>query len=150
LCGECPLTVYCLGYAQKTIGILPVKLKKQSVRQRFFVFELIQPKQGWMFLQKRNEKDIWQHLYQFPLKEFSSSEEKEQYLSSVCSHFQSKEYRHVLSHQHLFCHFIVREATNQEDGELVQIEDLHQYPIPRAIDRFLDDYGLDIFPSQAR
>jgi A/G-specific adenine glycosylase len=150
LCGDCPLTVYCLGFAQKTTGILPVKLKKQSVRQRFFVFELMQPKKGWMYLQKRNEKDIWQHLYQFPLKEFNSSAEKEQYLDGIHPHFQSKEYRHVLSHQHLFCHFIVREAKEQEDGELVQIEDLHQYPIPRAIDRFLEDYGLDIFHSQAR
>jgi adenine-specific DNA glycosylase len=84
------------------------------------------------------------------MKEFQSSEEKEQYLVSVQSNFQSKEYRHILSHQHLFCHFIVRNATPQEDGELVQIEDLHQYPIPRAIDRFLEDYGLDIFHSQAR
>jgi A/G-specific adenine glycosylase len=110
----------------------------------------MQPKKGWMLLQKRNEKDIWQHLYQFPLKEFSTAEEKELYLDSVHSGFQSKEYRHVLSHQHLFCHFIVREAVENEDGELVKIEDLHQYPIPRAIDRFLEEYGLDIFHSKAR
>jgi hypothetical protein len=61
--------------------------------------------------------------------------------------FQSKEYKHVLSHQHLFCHFIVRIPTDLDDGAQVKLEDLHQYPIPRAIDRFLDDYGLDIFHS---
>ena len=147
LCGECPISIYCLAFSEKTVRDLPVKLKKQSVRQRYFVFEILQPKHGWILLEKRKEKDIWQHLYQFPLKEFQGPEEKERYLSDVMHSFQSKEYKHVLSHQHLFCHFIVRIPTDLDDGAQVKLEDLHQYPIPRAIDRFLDDYGHDIFHS---
>ena len=147
LCGECPISVYCLAFSEKTVRDLPVKLKKQSIRQRYCVFEILQPKHGWVLLEKRNEKDIWQHLYQFPLKEFQDPEEKERYLSEVMPSFQSKEYKHVLSHQHLFCHFIVRISTNRDDGTHVKLQDLHQYPIPRAIDRFLEDYGHDIFHS---
>lgn len=147
LCGECPISVYCLAFSEKTVRSLPVKLKKQTIRQRHFVFEILRPENGWILLEKRNEKDIWQHLYQFPLKEFRNQQGKERYLSDVLPSFQSKEYKHVLSHQHLFCHFIVRNPTNLDDGEHVKIEDLHQYPIPRAIDRFLEDYGHDIFHS---
>lgn len=147
LCGVCPISVYCLAFSEKTVGSLPVKLKKQTIRQRYFVFEILQPENGWILLEKRNEKDIWQHLYQFPLKEFSDPKEKERYLSDVKPGFQSKEYKHVLSHQHLFCHFILRNSTNLDNGELIKLEDLHQYPIPRAIDRFLEDYGHDIFHS---
>jgi A/G-specific adenine glycosylase len=147
LCHECPLTIYCLAYSEKTVGHLPVKLKKQSVRKRYFVFELIQPKESWILLEKRNEKDIWQHLYQFPLKEFNSQEEKALYLSTKNPRFQSKEYKHILSHQQLFCHFIAVNPSENDAGELVQLTDLDQYPIPRAIDRFLEDYGLDIFRS---
>ena len=147
LCHDCPLDIYCSANSEKTVGQLPIKLKKQGVRKRYFVFELIQPKKGVILLQKRNEKDIWQHLYQFPLKEFSSQEEKELYLSNNNSRFLSKEYKHILSHQHLFCHFIAVNPCEKDSGEHVQIQDLDQYPIPRAIDRFLDDYGLDIFRS---
>jgi A/G-specific adenine glycosylase len=147
LCHECPLTIYCLAFNEKTVGSLPVKLKKQSVRKRYFVFELIQPKNGWILLEKRNEKDIWQHLYQFPLKEFNSPEEKDLYLSNKNPHFQSKEYKHILSHQQLFCSFVAINPSENDAGELVHLTDLDQYPIPRAIDRFLEDYGLDIFRS---
>ncbi len=147
LCDECPLSIYCGAFNEKTSGALPVKLKKQGVRKRYFVFELIQPKQGWILLEKRNEKDIWQHLYQFPLKEFTSQEEKDLYLAQKNSAFQSKEYKHILSHQHLFCSFIAVNPSGNDEGELVKLTDLDQYPIPRAIDRFLEDYGHDIFRS---
>ncbi|MFM6934693.1 MAG: A/G-specific adenine glycosylase [Flavobacteriales bacterium] len=150
LCEQCPVAIHCLGFQEQKIDQLPIKLKKQRIRERFFVFEVLQKADGSVLLEQRTEKDIWQHLYQFPLKEFESKEEKEAYLSAVPSIFTSQEYKHVLSHQHLYCHFILRNAHKSDAGVFVQWEDFHQYPIPRVIDRFLDEHAQHIFNNKAR
>jgi A/G-specific adenine glycosylase len=149
-CSVCPISIHCLAFQSKTVEQLPVKLKKQSARKRYLVFEIMQPSSGKIFIEKREQKDIWQHLYQFPLKEFNSQEEKSHYLNETTHSFESKEYKHVLSHQHLMCHFIVRLPTESDLGEVIEMDEIQEYPIPRAIERFLDDYGLDIFHSRAR
>lgn len=149
-CPDCPIQVYCGAFGAQTVDALPVKLKKQSVRNRYFVFELIQSAPGTILLEKRHAKDIWQHLYQFPLREFDDMESKQAYLSTLNTSFQSKEYKHILSHQHLFCHFVGRNMQASDVAEPISILELDQYPIPRVIERFLEDYGLDIFESQAR
>lgn len=147
LCHVCPVAIHCLGFQEKKVDQLPVKLKKQAIRKRFFLFEIIRVGSSEIFIERREQKDIWQHLYQFPLKEFETPEAKEAYLNSTEHRFISKEYKHILSHQHLICHFIVREQVQTDDGLAIQINEIVDYPIPRAIDRFLDEYGLDIFHS---
>lgn len=149
-CQVCPIQVYCGAFGAQTVDALPVKLKKQSVRKRYFVFELIQVVPGTILMEKRHAKDIWQHLYQFPLREFDDEASKQAYLSTLNATFQSKEYKHILSHQHLFCHFVARSMQSSDLAEPISILELDQYPIPRVIERFLEDYGLDIFEPKAR
>jgi hypoxanthine phosphoribosyltransferase len=47
---------------------LPLKEKKTKIRQRYFHYLYIETPQE-TFLQKRTNKDIWQHLYEPPLIE---------------------------------------------------------------------------------
>lgn len=149
-CETCPVQVHCSAFSAQTVNHVPVKLKKQGVRNRFFVFELIQDSSKNILIEKRSSKDIWQHLYQFPLKEFANADDKQAYMTSLSSAFQSKEYKHILSHQHLYCHFVTRDIEPSDAAEHISILELEQYPIPRVIERFLEDYGLDIFELQAR
>ena len=149
-CDNCPVQLYCQAYAAQTVDQVPVKLKKQGVRNRYFLFELVQASPDSILLEKRSEKDIWQHLYQFPLKEFADDASKQAYMTALSPAFQSKEYKHILSHQHLYCHFVTRDLHASDTAERISFLAFDQYPIPRVIERFLEDYGLDIFESQAR
>ena len=79
-CATCPLQFQCLAYANKTITERPVKSKKTKVTPRYFVYLIELSPSQTIRIEKRKEKGIWQHLYQFPLVEFTSIDEKKSFL----------------------------------------------------------------------
>ncbi len=141
-CAICPLQFQCLAYQNKTITERPVKSKKTKVRLRYFVYLIEFTANKTIRIEKRKEKGIWQHLYQFPLIEFDSIEEKRAYLNGLKSDFISKEYKHILSHQQLFASFaIVNQRNETSESQLeIALSELSNYPIPRLIDKFLEDH----------
>ena len=68
LCKKCPLAVSCKALATQQISSLPVKSKQLQIKTRWFCYLIIQGPLGTL-VQQRSAKDIWQHLYQFPLHE---------------------------------------------------------------------------------
>ncbi len=68
VCEQCPLIRKCAAYETGTIGERPIKVKKLTRKTRYFQFLLLKHPKGYL-LQKREGKDIWQGLYQFPLLE---------------------------------------------------------------------------------
>ncbi len=76
-CETCPLSSKCLSFANNTIKDRPLKEKKTKVRNRYFNFAIFKDNDQ-ILIEKRIAKDIWQHLYQFPLfeteKEMNSQE----------------------------------------------------------------------------
>ena len=68
-CGVCPLEDSCVALANNTIGILPVKLKKTKVTKKYYNFLVIISKKDTILIEQRQNKGIWQQLYQFPLIE---------------------------------------------------------------------------------
>ena len=64
------------------------------------------------------------------------------------------EYKHILSHQVIMARFIQVEMTEKELSTIqknlrfedlipIEIRDLAQYPVPRLIDKFLEENRLD-------
>lgn len=67
-CSNCPLKSSCKAYELNLITMLPIKEKKTKITNRYFNYLFIKNNET-TFLQKRTKKDIWQHLYEFPLIE---------------------------------------------------------------------------------
>ena len=67
-CEICPLKSGCRAYAEGRTAELPVKKAAKPVRVRRMDY-LLSIKDGRLSVQKRTANDIWQNLYQFPLRE---------------------------------------------------------------------------------
>ena len=72
-CYQCPLNSSCIALEKKWVKILPVKIKKHKVRNRFFNYIVFVSVDGKTILEQRIGKGIWQGLYQFPLIETRES-----------------------------------------------------------------------------
>lgn len=142
-CLSCPLQFQCLAFKNKTIFERPVKSKKTKVTTRYFIFLIELSESKTIRIEKREEKGIWQHLYQFPLLEFTTTEKKQSFLGGLKSKFISKEYKHILSHQQLFAHFVVVEPTNKIPENQIEIapSQLSNFPIPRLVDKFWEEHS---------
>ncbi len=68
LCPECVFKKDCYAFQQDAMNGLPVKEKKIKIRQRWLYYLQLHYN-GRIAIRKRNEKDIWQSLYEFPLVE---------------------------------------------------------------------------------
>jgi adenine-specific DNA glycosylase len=88
-------------------------------------------------------------MFEFPKIEFESIEKMNEYCltnkDSIDRIFSS--YKHILSHQHLHAQFIM--SSNRKDFMCdnvieIPINDLINYPLPRLIDRFLEE-NLSLF-----
>jgi A/G-specific adenine glycosylase len=144
-CEICPLQVKCLSYTNQTVQQRPVKLGKTKVRNRYFhylyFFELEKT-----ILIKRIGKDIWQHLYEFPMIETESNEEISTLIEekfAVKPNYVSPERIHILSHQKIharFYHIPILPAQHQldESWNIILQEEIQNFPLPRLIDRYLE------------
>jgi A/G-specific adenine glycosylase len=147
-CEECPFQTKCFAFEKQMIKTLPVKSKKIAVKNRYFDY-LIFSWDAKLILQKRGEKDIWAHLYEFPLIERESFENTVDF-TQYCSNqpaFSSEVVKHILSHQHLFVQFHVFYSKPILIGNSwieIELKDFHNYPIPRVIDRFVESIKLDV------
>ena len=69
-CTICPFQGSCFAYHHQKINELPVKIKKLTIRERFFYFFLI--KNGdESLIKRRDNSDIWAGLHDLPSIEFS-------------------------------------------------------------------------------
>ena len=67
-CPECPLQENCLAFKMSIVNSLPVKRGKTKIKPRYFNYLHIVRGINTLISQ-RNQKDIWQNLYEFPLIE---------------------------------------------------------------------------------
>ncbi len=152
-CYRCPLEAGCLARKEKTINELPVKSKKITVKNRYFMF-LILASDKTLVIQKREGKDIWKGLYQFPLFEFEKSPKDEDLIFGISSLtgksvedfsilFVRKQPCHKLSHQHIHPIFVcVKHKGDVINNEFLEIKksDFNKYAFPRIITRYLEQY----------
>lgn len=141
-CHSCPVQNMCLAKGNNTITERPVKSKKTKVTDRFFHYLVVQNGTE-LFIEKRTD-GIWKNMYQFPLIETKSKDLPGE-LENIKVHHEHSA-KHILSHQRIHATFYrLSELPNQFDqNELIKIslKELEDYPIPRLIDRYLEDVNL--------
>lgn len=149
-CFKCPLNSGCVALKDKLVGQLPVKIKNTRLKHRYFNYLIIHNKEETLLFQ-RKKKDIWQHLYEFPLIESNKAlEEKDitqhlEFQELVGDHrfellrYNEKEVIHKLSHQHIHTVFwTVYLEDNIEGG--VHKSEIKEYPVPVLIANFVKEY----------
>ncbi|WP_298417122.1 A/G-specific adenine glycosylase [uncultured Kordia sp.] len=151
-CIICPLTSSCEGLKNQRVGMLPVKLKKTKIKNRWFNFLVIISNEQETFLEERKGKGIWQGLYQFPLlettKEVESIEEHQTEIQEIVklkdfsiTQFNKKTIVHKLSHQHLYTTFWIIETTdNLKNG--IPLQEIRKYPVPILIGNFIEAFNF--------
>ena len=144
-CEACPLRVSCIAYINCMVKAFPIKAKKIKVRDRYFNFIVISDNDSF-YIQKRESKDIWQNLYQFPLKEtkkeiLSPFELKESIVSQAVFLQVSEQFKHLLSHQRIyakFWEFNLAEMPTLKGFEKIKKRDIQEFAIPRLIEKYLE------------
>jgi A/G-specific adenine glycosylase len=144
-CEICPLLMFCEANKNKNVSSLPVKKGKTKVRNRYFLyFVKVDAQTETLLLRQKTETDIWQNMYEFPKIEFDCLEKMKSFCDLNRTKIQTSTeiLKHVLSHQHLHAKFISFTSQNLDvckDSIEISISDLINYPLPRLIDRFLED-----------
>lgn len=124
-CAHCPIQECCLAYAHHTVDLLPVRKPRTALRDRYLNYTIYCTPDMRTLIQQRTEKDIWQHLYEFPLQETEA-------LLPVAAGVAQVDLKHILSHQRIHARFHIR-----------KVEQLPQIPNTIAIPlSSLDDYAL--------
>ena len=151
-CTLCPLDIDCMALATANIKNLPVKLKKIKVRKRYLNFLVILSVKGKTVLEKRIQKGIWQHLYQFPLIETSRSISKKELqthsalkeLSALTQKkievHNSQEIIHKLTHQELHIKFW-KIYTASEVENSISWETAKGLAVPSVIAQFIANFN---------
>lgn len=159
-CLHCPLNDSCAALQQNKIDMLPVKLKKAKVRNRYFNYlvPIVTGPNGVQktVLQQRKGKDIWQNLWEFPLletdKEIGLALIKKRLNEVVTFNDTPRLYRqtkdvivHKLSHQHLYTHFWIAESTTTEIEGAIDVSEIENYPVPVLIADFIERFKMSYF-----
>lgn len=150
-CIDCPASSMCLAYARRKVSQYPVKAGKTKSRVRYFNYFDIRCG-NFMHLHKREDKDIWQGLYELPLVEtesdmtieelredeslrdlFSDGEIQIRYISKM---------KHVLSHQTIYAVFYIVQVSDDipmnEKYLKIKSEDVDIYPVSRLVHKYLE------------
>jgi len=148
LCETCPLIESCQAYHSGMVDKLPVILKKTKLKQRKFDYAIILSRKEneiFFWIRKRTANDIWKNMYDFPLFESTGSFINYKDLELIKA---SSVYKHQLTHQSITARFHIYFFRSQiipdsyrdhrsQDIKLISLNDLHQYPFPRLIDKFI-------------
>ncbi|WP_317899063.1 A/G-specific adenine glycosylase [Aurantibacillus circumpalustris] len=162
-CNACILNSRCFAFKTKIVSELPIKTKKAKIRKRYFNYLVLADKNKDVLIRKRQAGDIWQGLYEFKLQEsemetsqeqlFESAEFKSIVTSKFGLKYVSKQYKHILSHQHLFAKFYVisvsKKFTKSNKPKLdtnqftpINLKQLKAFAFPRLTGKFLEDCDL--------
>jgi A/G-specific adenine glycosylase len=154
-CNECIFKDRCAAFKTNKVNVLPVKEKKTKITTRYFNYVVAFDKDKKLLVNKRPEGDIWQGLYEFPLIESekdlkAASLLKHPYFRKLSGkrfsiHHQSKTYKHILSHQHLYAKFyVIKTSQNfKKNKAAVNLKTLGKIAFPRLIEKFMSDCILN-------
>jgi len=157
-CNSCPVATHCIAKKKNLVHVIPLKEKKIKKRHRYFHFYFVIDGSGNTLLIKRTEKDIWQGLYQVPMQELPSFEEKtiiSDFLEldryGIIAVYSSDIIRQTLTHQkiHAIFHKIELQndinATDYDDYILIRVDNMKKYPLPKIMDLYFNDLSITLF-----
>ncbi|MCW5518392.1 A/G-specific adenine glycosylase [Aureitalea sp. L0-47] len=152
-CDNCIFAHRCEAKRKDRVKELPVKTKKQKIKQRHFNYiVLLSENNETTLLEKRNGKGIWQNLYQFPLIESETEITSEGITANATFRklieeigvrepilYNDNPVIHKLSHQHLHTKFwVVSDAENINGA--VPVSEIKTYPVPVLIENFISEF----------
>ena len=151
-CLSCPLADKCVSFAEGRVEMLPAKSHKTKVTPRYLTYLYVHSADE-LLLHKRVANDIWQNLYELPLIETTEPIDADalfQHPDFKAWHSLIPNYiyrgatsgiKHVLSHRVLHATFHELELQGSlpcpEGFVRVRFDELHQYALPRLIERYL-------------
>jgi A/G-specific adenine glycosylase len=152
LCHECVVAPYCIALKDNRIHELPVKKARTKSRTRYFNY-IFPVNNGNTIILRREHKDIWHLLYEFPLIETDNAMD----VDSIKQHpefarfagdtphiHDFRTYKHLLTHQTLICNFVLVHCNSLPDSGnhksiTIKTKGLNKYAVPRIIDRYIAD-----------
>ena len=149
-CHNCIFNSSCAALQKKKVQDLPVKLKKVKISYRFFNYIVFEDDKLNTVIQKRDQKGIWQNLYEFPLietdselnldsvSELISDKYSTQYKIIGISNLNSKGKIHKLSHQHLNINFWKIKVKGKILGAINK-KSVKNFPFPKVIFNFIEE-----------
>jgi A/G-specific adenine glycosylase len=152
-CQVCPVQLGCYALKHNKVDVLPIKLKKVKVKERWFNY-FIGIKDGYILTKQRNPGDIWQQLFDFPLIETTEKPNAEDinFVQSIKEMFGEEvktsfilEKRHLLTHQIIYVQFFALDNyiinfNLKTDIKSVLLEDFEDLPHPKVISDFVNLY----------
>jgi len=151
LCTDCPFNKKCVAYKKDLVGLIPIKSKKIKKKRRYFHYLIIADSKKQILIQQREEKDIWQGLYEFPLIEKShpkdavSLHDAQEFAGlKVLQLEATRTYKQTLTHQHITAVFYKCQVKNLKKGNnnlRIPEKNLKNYAWPRIINHFLSEEG---------
>jgi A/G-specific adenine glycosylase len=154
-CQVCPLNIHCLAYAGQVVSAYPVKQNKTRTKDLYlYYFHIHQGNDT--YLNKREDKGIWQNLFEFPVIESEQALEWKELMqndllagavpSENIASFQliMNNRKHVLSHRILYATF-VEVFLNKETPALdkfirINANEIENYPVHRLMQHYIEDY----------
>jgi A/G-specific adenine glycosylase len=163
-CDICIFQKNCMAFAEKTIAVLPYKAKKMTKKNRFFHF-FIFGNNNKIWLHKRNERDIWQDLHQFPMIETSSDAVLNDIIDTKAfenlfgeslnkNNIRIKTTTNLsqtLTHQTIFAKFYTVEQEifidfeNKNDFFLILPKDIPTFALPKIMVDYLENHQTALF-----
>lgn len=149
-CLSCPLQAQCKAFAHGTADLLPIRKPRPKVRDRWLDYHIYlsekagsdnQPAGIYTLIRRREEKDIWFHLYEFPCEESNEApidDKRHRELSPIV-------FTHTLSHQRLHARFFIHKVTELpsiEGSIVIPLAELDEYALSRLTLRALSTIHL--------
>ncbi|WP_306353337.1 A/G-specific adenine glycosylase [Flavobacterium sp. '19STA2R22 D10 B1'] len=148
-CPVCVMNDSCVALQKKKVDMLPVKLKKTLVRDRFLNYIIFIDEDNHTQIQQRTAKGIWHNLYEFPLIETEKAESEDFIEDKINEQFSAVfdlktitlintgNVNHKLSHQNLNIKFWNVEIKGKiEKG--INYDALITYPFPIVLYNFIE------------
>jgi len=147
LCESCPLSDYCVAFKKDMISLLPVKSKRLTVKKRYFHYFVLQHGRQW-YIQERNDKDIWQHLFEFYLIETENDIRKNPLWKNLLSAAEQQpeqifQHRQKLTHQLIHSTFYYLKLRYKPDlpgssGVWIDQYEIKNFAFPQTIISFFN------------
>ena len=152
VCAQCFFNKDCKAYLQGKQQSLPIKENQLKTRERWFNYIAIRFQHRYA-IRERTAKDIWQHLYEFPLIETNNKISEKEIKQLMLQQFgvKSRDYQVIsskpgttqkLSHQKIYFHFTLVDLKKQVlPGGFVYVNEKHlkKYPFPKTLKQFITD-----------
>ena len=159
-CSDCIFSSACVAKERGIQDLLPIKNSRIKTRNRYFTYFIL-AKGKMLAMKKRQDKDIWNGLYDFYLIEHKRSQKTRRtlqgdkalkelsQLADVTA--ESKVVKHVLTHQNIYARFVFLTLPKSfKPNGWLKDSKLHFYstrevkvlPKPILISRFLEEKGL--------